>query len=69
MNDNEVSLRIDGDDYKYWSSVSITSELNTIAPAFSVGIVSNSMYLKNKITSGNSVKVIIGNDVVLTGYI
>ena len=28
MNDNEVSLRIDGDDYKYWSSVSITSELN-----------------------------------------
>ncbi len=69
MNDNEVSLTIGGSVFKNWTSFSITNELNTISPAFSVGIVSNSMYLKNKITSGNSVKVKIGNDVVLTGYI
>ena len=69
MNDNEVSLTIGGSVFENWTSFSITTELNTISPAFSVGIVSNSMYLKNKITSGNSVKVKIGNDVVLTGYI
>ncbi len=69
MNDNEVSLTIGGSVFENWTSFSITTELSTISPAFSVGIVSNSMYLKNKITSGNSVKVKIGNDIVLTGYI
>lgn len=69
MNDNEVSLRIDGEDYKYWSSVSITSELNTIAPAFSVEMVSQSISLKNNLEPGRPVTVKIGEDTVLTGYI
>lgn len=37
MKDNEVSLNIGGSVYKNWTSFSITSELNTISPAFSVG--------------------------------
>lgn len=43
MNDNEVSLYIGGSIYKNWTSFSITSELNTISPAFSVGIISKSL--------------------------
>ena len=37
MKDNEVSLNIGGSVYKNWTSFTITSELNTISPAFSVG--------------------------------
>ena len=37
MNDNEVSLTIGGSVFENWTSFSITSELNTISPAFSVG--------------------------------
>ena len=42
MNDNEVSLTIGGSVFENWTSFSITTELNTIAPAFSVGMISNS---------------------------
>ena len=52
MNDNVVSLYIGGSVYKNWTSFSITSELNTISPAFSVG--------------GDDVQVKIGNNLVLT---
>lgn len=45
MNDNEVSLTIGGSVFKNWTSFSITSELNTISPAFSVGIISPTYYL------------------------
>lgn len=37
MNDNEVSLTIGGSVFKNWTSFNITTELNTISPAFSVG--------------------------------
>lgn len=53
MNDNEVSSYIGGSVYKNWTSFSITSELNTISPAFSVG-------------GGDDVQVKIGNNLVLT---
>ena len=65
MNDNEVSLYIGGSVFKNWTSFSITNELNTISPAFSVGVVSNSNLLIEKINIGAEVKVKIGNDVVL----
>lgn len=69
MNDNEVSLTIGGSVFKNWTSFTITSELNTISPAFSVGVVTDSYYLREKITVGDDVKVKIGNNLVLTGYI
>lgn len=69
MNDNEVSLKVNGVKFKFWTSVSITSELNTIAPAFSVGMVSQSLKIKKGLDSGQSVLVKIGEDTVLTGYI
>lgn len=69
MNDNEVSLTIGGSVYKNWTSFSITSELNTIAPAFSVGVVSDNISLRKNIKIGGEVQVKIGNDLVLTGYV
>lgn len=48
MNDNEVSLYIGGSVFKNWTSFSITNELYTISPAFSVGVVSNSNLLIEK---------------------
>lgn len=69
MNDNEVSLKVNGVKYKFWTSVSITSELNTIAPAFSVNAFSKSSLMIDGLKSGRPVTVKIGNDVVLTGYI
>ena len=68
-NDNEVSLTIGGSVYTKWTSFSITTELNTISPAFSVGIVSKTTSLRKIIDVGKVVQVKIGNDVVLTGYI
>lgn len=69
MNDNEVSLNINGDIFKYWKSVSITSELNTVASAFSVNALSKSSLMIDRIKSGRPVTVKIGEDTVLTGYI
>ena len=69
MNDNEVSLTIGGSVFENWTSFSITTELNTIAPAFSVGMVSQSISLKNNLEPGRPVTVKIGEDTVLTGYI
>ena len=69
MNDNEVSLNINGDIFKYWKSVSITSELNTVAPAFSVNALSKSSLMIDRLKSGRPVTVKIGEDTVLTGYI
>ena len=66
MNDNEVSLTIGGSVYKNWTSFSITSELNTISPAFSVGVVSDNISLRKNIKIGGEVQVKIGNDLVLT---
>ena len=53
-NDNEVSLTIGGSVYTNWTSFSITTELNTISPAFSVGIVSKTTSLRkiNTISRG-----------------
>lgn len=69
MNDNEVSLNINGDIFKYWKSVSITSELNTVASAFSVNALSKSSLMIDRLKSGRPVTVKIGEDTVLTGYI
>ena len=69
MNDNEVSLKVNGVKYKFWTSVSITSELNTVAPAFSVNAFSKSSLMIDGLKSGRPVTVKIGEDTVLTGYI
>ena len=69
MNDNEVSLTIGGSVFENWTSFSITTELNTIAPAFSVGMISQAVILRKGFKPGLTVVVKIGKDTVLTGYI
>ena len=68
-NDNEVSLNINGNIFKYWKTVSITTELNTVASAFSVNAFSRSSLMIDRLKSGRPVTVKIGEDTVLTGYI
>lgn len=68
-NDNEVSLNINGNIFKYWKTVSITTELNTVASAFSVNAFSKSSLMIDGLKSGRPVTVKIGEDTVLTGYI
>lgn len=69
MNDNEVSLTIRGSVFKNWTSFTITSELNTISPAFSVGVVTKEKTLITKLSVGKDVIVKIGENIVLTGYV
>lgn len=69
MNDNEVSLTIGGSVFKNWTSFIITTELNTISPAFSVGVISDNVSLRSLFKIGADVQVRIGKDLVLTGYI
>ena len=68
-NDNEVSLTIGGSVFINWTSFSITTELNTISPAFSAGIVTTTGALKPNVKIGDDVQVRIGKNIVLTGYI
>ena len=72
--DNTVKLIIDGDEagYSFWESVSITSELNSLARSFSLGITAklpNSINLIKRFTVGTCVQITIGDELIATGYI
>ncbi len=72
--DNKVRLVAlnTNEEYTYWTSISITSELNTLARSFSIGVTAklpNSDRLPMKFKVGDPIQVFIGDDLVLTGYI
>lgn len=72
--DNKVRLVAlnTNEEYTYWTSISITSELNTLARSFSIGVTAklpNSDRLPTKFKVGDPIQVFIGDDLVLTGYI
>lgn len=69
MSDNEVSLTINNIVFKYWKSICITTELNSVSPAFSVSLISKEASFRNLFKNGQSVKIRVGKDLVLTGYI
>ena len=73
MENNKVRLLINGQEfYEHWSSVSITSELNTLARAFQVSITAklpNSSPTIRQFNLGDHVQVFIGTDLVLSGYL
>lgn len=69
---NNVSLLVDGEYYDYWESAQISNELNTISPAFNVQITAKIPDAKTAIKKfrvGQHVQLIIGYDVIITGYI
>lgn len=70
---NTVKLKVNNNlFYNHWESVSITSEMNTLARSFTLQVTAllpNSISVLNKLETGDLVQVYIGNDLVLTGYI
>lgn len=69
---NNVSLLVDGEYYDFWESAQISNELNTISPAFNVQVTAKIPNAKSSIKKfkvGQHVQLVIGYDVILTGYI
>jgi len=73
MSDNKVTLLVNGSSvYEHWIDCSITSELSALARSFSVTITANLPQGKSILQQfhlGDTVQVMIGADVVCTGYI
>ena len=59
------------EEYTYWTSISITSELNTLARSFSIGVTAKlpKAKLPTKFKVGDPIQVYIDDDLVLSGYI
>lgn len=74
LNQNKVRVVVNGTftEYSYWTNVSITSELNTLARSFQIGTTAKmpgASVLLSQFKYGDLVQVYIGSDLVLTGYI
>ena len=72
VNKNTVQLKVNSSNtYNYWSSVSITSEINALSRTFQLDITPK-VYAQSEIpkfTSGDEIQLTIGDDLVLTGFI
>lgn len=73
-NSDKVRVVVNGSasEYEYWTEISITSELNTVARSFQIGTTAKLPQSADLLTAfkvGDEVQVYIGNDLVLTGYI
>jgi prophage tail gpP-like protein len=74
---NKVTLRVNGDEFSGWTSVSIAMELQSLARSFAVSAsgkeiktnAKNQKTLVDDLKPGLAVEVSIGSDKVLTGYI
>lgn len=70
--DNQVKLLLDGSEFANWKTCEITSELNTLARAFTVSVttkIPDGRKVLEFFRPGKAVQVQIGQDVVLTGWI
>ncbi len=73
-NSDKVRVVVNGSasEYEYWTEISITSELNTIARSFQIGTTAKLPQSADLLTAfnvGDEVQVYIGSNLVLTGYI
>lgn len=73
-NSDKVRVVVNGSasEYEYWTEISITSELNTVARSFQIGTTTKLPQSADLLTAfnvGDEVQVYIGNNLVLTGYI
>lgn len=67
-----VTLEIDGEKYEFFTSISISSELNTTARNATVeltGTLPTGQMFLQKFTVGQSVRVYVADELMLTGYI
>lgn len=72
VNKNTVQLKVNSSNtYNYWSSVSITSEINALSRTFQLDITPK-VYAQNEIPqfkATDEIQLTIGDDLVLTGFI
>lgn len=72
VNKNTVQLKVNSSNtYNYWSSVSITSEINALSRTFQLDITPK-VYAHNEIPqfkATDEIQLTIGDDLVLTGFI
>lgn len=68
-----ITLQLDGINYTYWDSCQVTRQIDAIAGAFSLTLADKwadgGTARALEIVAGMSCKVIIGDDVVIDGYI
>lgn len=69
ISDNTVTLFVNGRKYENWLEVSITCTLQSLARVFSVRSTRSKEDLTIGIQPQDEVKVFIGDDLVLTGYV
>ena len=71
MGNTEVTLVINGREYRYWQSVTIQAQLTSYYRKFSVGFTREQLdgSLVVGIEPGAAVEVFIGDVKVLTGYV
>lgn len=69
ISDNTVTLFVNGRKYENWLEVSITCTLQSLARTFSVRSTRSKEDLTIGIQPQDEVKVFIGDDLVLTGYV
>ena len=69
ISDNTVTLFVNGRKYENWLDVSITCTLQSLARVFSVRSTRSKEDLTIGIQPQDEVKVFIGDDLVLTGYV
>lgn len=66
---NFVTLKVNGREYQNWLDVSIQCTLQSLARVFSVRATRSKEDLTIGIQPGDEVQVLIGDDLVLTGYV
>lgn len=71
MDQNEISLRINGTDFKGWKSVRIAAGIERMARDFTLEATSKwpGSDIAQRIGPGQSCEIYIGQDKILTGYI
>ncbi|OSN04203.1 baseplate protein [Lonsdalea britannica] len=75
MSENLVTLRVNGREWGGWTSVRISAGIERIARDFNVQITrqwpgdTDQRNIKSRIQRGDVVEVLIGDDLVITGYV
>ena len=70
MTKNQVSLRVAGNEYHGWLSVSVVIALQMLARSFTLSLTTQSSLdpkKQFKVAPGDSVELLIGEDLVVTG--
>lgn len=67
---NAVTLRVNGELFSWWQNVRISASLTSVVRTFSVGLTRDLALAEAlPVKAGDEVEVLIGEDLVLSGYV